>query len=122
MAQLGKDKSAVDAQYRKLEDYVFAELSYNEAKTCCWNSTNADMANIVLDFANKEKAKNDADGVCRQPTAFKATRGGYDTWKQHAASLGKASQWKDWSEDEPCAQRGTQDDVLTDTGKTAMCR
>ena len=122
MEQLGKDKAAVDAQYRKVEDYVFAELSYNEAKTCCWNSTNADMANIVLDYANKEKAKNDADGVCRQPTAFKATRGGYDLWKQHAASLGKASQWKEWSEDEPCAQRGTQDDVLTEAGKTAMCR
>jgi hypothetical protein len=122
MAQLGKDKSAVDAQYRKLEDYVFAELSYNESKTCCWNSTNADMAKIVLDYADKEKAKNDSDGVCRQPTPFKAIGGGYATWKNYAASVGKAAQWKEWSEDEPCAQRAVQEDALTEAGKTKMCR
>jgi hypothetical protein len=122
MAQLGKDKGEVDAQYRSLEDYVFAELSYNEAKTCCWNSTNAQMADIVIDFAKKEKARNDAAGVCKQPTPFKATRGGYDTWKQHAASLGRAAQWKEWSEDEPCAQRGTAEDALTEAGKTEMCQ
>lgn len=119
----GKDRSQVDAEYRKLEDFVFAELAYDQSKTCCWNSTNADMANIVLDYAEKEKQRNDATGVCRQPTAFRASGGGkYDTWKAHAATLGRSAQWKEWSEDEPCAQRGVAQDTLGERGEVAMCR
>lgn len=118
----GKSKADVDKQYRKLEDHVFAELGYAGAKTCCWNSTTPQMAEIVLDYATKEKARNDAAGVCRQPTAFKASAGGkYDTWKAHAASLGRAADWKEWSEDEPCAQRGAAEDPLG-SHTANMCR
>lgn len=120
-ASFGKTKAQVDAEYRTLEDYVFAELDYTKAKTCCWNSANRDMANIVLDYAKQEKAAADAQNVCRQPTAFRATGGNYNTWKTFATSKGKGAQWKAWSEDEPCPQRGTLDDTLTVAGKTAMC-
>src|SRR5690606_4361331 len=33
----GVARPAVDAAYRTLEDYVFAELDYARSKTCCWN-------------------------------------------------------------------------------------
>ncbi|MDB4942472.1 MAG: hypothetical protein JWP97_2006 [Labilithrix sp.] len=119
---MGIARSKVDADNRTLEDYVFAELDYENSKTCCWNSTTSAMASIVLDYATKEKAAADAAGTCKQPTVFSAHTGGYDLWKNHAESLGKGADWKAWSEDEPCTQRGTVEDKLTETGKTAMCQ
>lgn len=117
-----KSHGDVDREYRKLEDYVFAELEYNKAKTCCWNSTTPKMAEIVLDFATEEKASNDAAMVCKQPTTFRSSvSGNYDTWKAHAASLGRAADWKEWSEDEPCAQRAVQEDGIAERGKVDMC-
>ncbi|MCW5832100.1 MAG: hypothetical protein KIS78_06565 [Labilithrix sp.] len=119
----GKSRAEVDAQYRTLEDYVFAELEYNRSKTCCWNTTTPQMAELVLDYAAKEKAANDAAGVCKQPTPFRSSAGGkYDTWKAHAASLGRAHEWRAWSEDEPCAQRGVVEDTIGERGALAMCR
>ncbi len=89
----GMSRADVDAEYRKLEDYVFAELEYNRSKTCCWNTTTPQMAQIVLDYAESEKARNDADGVCRQPTTFKSSGGGkYETWKMHASTLGRSAE------------------------------
>lgn len=121
MDALGKSRAEVDAEHRQLEDYVFAELEYNKSKTCCWNSTTRAMAEIVTDYATKEKAAADAAGTCRQPTVFGAHGGNYDVWKQHAASIGRAADWKAWSEDEPCAQRDTQEDALGPNGNVAMC-
>lgn len=121
-SKFGKSRADVDAEYRKLEDYVFAELDYNRSKTCCWDSSTHDMADIVLDYADKEKSQNDTAGVCKQPTVFRASGGGYDTWKQYAASLGKSAVWKDWSEDEPCTQRNVTDDALGEHGNVPMCR
>jgi hypothetical protein len=115
-------RQQVDAQYRKLEDYVFAELEYTKSKTCCWNTTTPQMAEIVLAFAEEEKARADAEGVCREPKVFRASDGGkYDTWKAYAASVGRAGDWRAWSEDEPCAQRDTAEDVIGARGKVAMC-
>jgi hypothetical protein len=121
MDALGTSKDKVDADNRILEDYAFAELDYNKSKTCCWNSTNSAMADLVLGYAQQEKDAADAAMTCKQPTVFGAHGGGYDVWKTYAASTGKAADWKAWSEDEPCAQRDTVDDVLTDAGKVAMC-
>jgi hypothetical protein len=119
----GMSRSQVDAQYRTLEDYVFAELEYDKSKTCCWNSTTPEMANIVLDYAEKEKARSDEQGVCRQPTPFRSSGGGkYDTWKAHASAIGRAGQWREWSEDEPCQQRGVIEDTVGERGLTNMCR
>jgi hypothetical protein len=123
MDKLGKSKDQADAEHRKLEDYVFAELEYDKSKTCCWNSTTSAMNQIILDYAEKEKAKGDATGVCKQPTVFKASPGGkYDTWKAHAASIGRGAEWKEWSEDEPCGQRGVAEDALGAHGDAPMCR
>jgi hypothetical protein len=119
----GKSAAQVDAQYRTLEDYVFAELEYTQSKTCCWNATTPAMASIILDYAKKEKAAADAAHVCKQPTAFRASGGGrYDVFKAHAASLGKAAEWAEWSEGESCPQRNVTEDTLTDAGKTPLCK
>ena len=123
MTALGKTKEQVDTENRTLEDYVFSELEYNKSKTCCWNSTNAAMASIVLDFATKEKAAADAAGTCKQPTVFRAQQGGgYEVWKKHAESMGKAADWKAWTEDEPCTQRDTPEDVLDAKATATMCQ
>lgn len=119
----GKNKAAVDAEYRKLEDYVFAELDYPKSKTCCWNSTNAAMAAIVLDYAQKEQARADVQRICKL-TVFKNGAGGkvgYDLWKQHAATIGKSADWKEWSEDERCEQRAVAEDALTEAAKANQC-
>jgi hypothetical protein len=122
-ARFGKSRSEVDAEYRKLEDYVFAELEYDKSKTCCWNSTTKDMADIVLDYAQRQQTVADAEGVCRQPLAFRSSNGGkYETWKNFASSVGKSAQWKEWSEDEPCAQRGVAEDTIGERGNVEMCR
>lgn len=118
-----KDKAAVDAEFRKLEDYVFAELEYPKSKTCCWNSTNAAMAEIVMDYAKKEQARADVQKVCKV-TVFKNGAGGkpgYELWKAHAASIGRAADWKEWSEDERCDQRAVAEDLLTESAKANQC-
>lgn len=112
--RLGVSRAASDRQYRKLEDYVFAELDYTSSKTCCWNSTNAEMYGVVMDLAQREQ-----QGQCRPPTVFRATGGGYQKWADHAATLGKA--WRAWSEDEACAQRGVADDTVLETAELAWC-
>src|SRR5690606_34501186 len=53
---IGVGRAAVDAQHRTLEDYVFGELEYDQARTCCWNSTTPDMYTIVMDFARQQAA------------------------------------------------------------------
>jgi hypothetical protein len=122
MSALGKGQSEVNAEYRTLEDYVFSELEYTQSKTCCWNSTNAAMGEIVIDYAAKEKARNEAAGTCRQPTVFASRTDGYELWKAHAASMGRSADWKAWREDEPCAQRDVREDAIGAHGKYAMCQ
>lgn len=104
-SDFGMSKAEVDAQFRSFEDYVFAELVYEESKTCCWNSTNRGMYDTVMDLNNEIQAEADANMMCVQPTVFKNDNG-YDVFKDHNP-IG----WVDWSEDEPCSQR----DVATDT-------
>lgn len=116
--QLGMTKAQIDAQYRKLEDYVFASLVYSQSKTCCWNSSTSAMAAIVMDYARKEQASQ-----CIAPTVFKNENGGYQRWANHAAALNQAAAWKAWTEDESCSQRGTQNDVVNSDldAETAYC-
>ena len=116
-----KSKTDVDAQYRTLEDYVYAELQYEVSKTCCWDTTTAAMNDIIQSFAKDEKAASDKAGVCKQPTVFKNTASGYQVYKDYAAKIGKAADWKEWNEDEPCNARAVKDDLLTEAGKTDMC-
>jgi hypothetical protein len=110
--KFGLSREQTDKTYRKLEDYVFAELEYNKSKTCCWNSTTEEMYKIVLEY-NKQHVYDEATQTCNAPVVFKASNGTYDLFKQYAISIGKGHLWVEWSADETCPQ--ASDPTLTDT-------
>ncbi|RME26028.1 MAG: hypothetical protein D6806_06890 [Deltaproteobacteria bacterium] len=97
----GMSKLEVDKQYRILDDYVFAELVYNQSKTCCWNSTTAAMYEIIMDYERNLQQQSEG---CTEPVVF-MNDGGYDVFYQHAVEMGRENEWVDWSEDESCPQR-----------------
>ncbi len=115
-ASFGTSPSDTDAAYRTLEDYVFGKLEYTESKTCCWNSTTAAMYQIAMDYNQSLMAEE-----CVEPVVFRAENGGYERFKAFAAQTGRAHLWKEWSEDESCPQRGTQNDVLVPTAAADWC-
>lgn len=118
-SDFGMTRAEVDATYRMLEDAVLAELEYEASKTCCWNSSTAAMFEIVMDYAEAEQARAEADGMCVQPTVFRAEAAsgdGYDRWRAHAASLGRDGEWVAWSEDETCGWRDVAEDTPTGRG------
>lgn len=104
--ELGMSAEQVDREYRKLEDYVFAELEYDQAKTCCWNSSTAGMYDIVMQL--NESILNAPDKLeCPSLTVFKAYENagdGYDVFRNFAASIDRADEWVDWRADETCPQ------------------
>lgn len=110
-------KLEVDREYRKFEDYVFAELVYEQSKTCCWNSTTRAMYEIVMDF-NTNYVRD--GGGCRPPVVF-MNNNGYGTFRDHAVSLGRGGEWVDWSEDEPCSQRNVNVDTEQEHRWTDFC-
>ncbi|MEJ7601991.1 MAG: hypothetical protein WKG01_29110 [Kofleriaceae bacterium] len=107
----------VDAAYRELEDYVFNELEYTQSKTCCWNSSTSAMYDIIMDRARADLAA----GTCTAPLAFKSRTDGYQRWKDHAASLGRAADWRAWTEDEACTQRDVAQDTEAPPPPTPFC-
>ena len=110
-------RDQVDEEYRILDDYVFGELVYNQSKTCCWNSTNRAMYDIIMDLANKSQEE-----TCKTPTVFKAEDGDYRRWADHAAAMDRGSEWVAWSADETCPQGGnTGDDIQKVYGWTPWC-
>lgn len=114
----GQSQAQVDTAYRKLEDYVLGELEYAQAKTCCWNSSTSAMYAIVMDKARAEQAAS-----CTTPTVFKSQLAtGYGLWADHAAALGRAAEWRAWSEDEPCAQRDVAEDAEAPRVATPFCQ
>jgi hypothetical protein len=113
----GQSQQEVDQQYRILDDYVLAELQYQTSKTCCWNSSTEYMYQIIADYAAQEQEQAAA---CVTPTVFK-NNNGYALWKNFAASTNRALQWKEWSEDEPCAQRGVAVDTELEHDWTPWC-
>ena len=100
----GVSAEAVDEEFRVLEDYVFAELVYEQSKTCCWNSSTAAMFETIMDLnlARQEEAGD----ACVEPLVFKATGGGYEAFRSF-----RPEGWVAWSEDEACPQRGVVDDT-----------
>lgn len=110
-------EAEVDAAYRKLEDYVFGALEYTQARTCCWNSSTPAMYAIIMDRARKETSGT----TCVAPTLFKSRGDGYALWQAHAAALGRAADWRPWSEDEPCAQRSIPVDVEAPAAAIPYC-
>lgn len=118
MQHFSKSKEEVDREYRIFEDYVFAELEYSVSKTCCWNQSTAAMYEIIMDLNNKQQ--EGAEG-CVEPVVFMNSNGGYETFKNHAESLGRGDEWAPWSEDESCPQRDVENDTETDHVWTAFC-
>jgi hypothetical protein len=110
-------QEAVDAQYRILDDYVFAPLVYSQSKTCCWNSTTPAMYQIIMDYNTSLQANG-----CTAPVVFKVTNGGYKTFSDYAAQKGKSIEWKEWTEDEPCAQKSVDNDLPVDMTWTPFCK
>jgi hypothetical protein len=125
----GEDRAETDRRYRLLEDRVFSELTYEASRTCCWNTSTAAMREIVLAYTEQEQAQATAAGMCVEPTPFRAEAAdlaaggdGYGRWYRYATSLGRAAEWRAWSEDEPCAQRTLPRDTLSGRGpELALC-
>ncbi|HEU0029927.1 MAG TPA: hypothetical protein VFQ53_04785 [Kofleriaceae bacterium] len=117
----GQSVADVDAQYRELDDYVFAKLDYAKSKTCCWNSSTSAMYDIIMNKARADLAADEAASRCTAPTVFKSRQDGYQMWAAHAMLLGRAADWRAWSEDEPCTQRDVASDTEATVGATAYC-
>jgi len=98
-------RDEVDQQYRILEDYVFAELVYDQSKTCCWCSSTSAMHQIVMDYNHSLM-----ESQCVEPVVFKWVQG-YDVFQQYAEETGRGHQWKPWSADEPCSQQNVSQDT-----------
>lgn len=113
----GMTRLEIDQTYRILDDYVLAELDYDEAKTCCWNSTTPDMYAIIMDYT----AEMQSEGTCIIPEVFKATDGGYGIFAEYAELTDRADLWVEWSEDETCPQRATVDDVVAHAEAIPYC-
>lgn len=113
-AHFGATTAEVDLQFRILEDYVFAELVYEQSKTCCWNSTTSTMFETIMDLNSQHQ--EDAGDACVEPVVFKATGGGYDTFRSF-----RPEGWVDWSEDEACPQRDVTDDTEAEGDGLPYC-
>jgi hypothetical protein len=119
--EFGQSRATVDAAHRTDADYVLGALEYTKSKTCCWNSTTPAMYDLVLKKAAADKADADARGVCEAPVVFSSRSDGYARWAAYAASLGRASEWKAWSEDESCPQRNVAADTEAELEATPYC-
>lgn len=117
--EFGVTRARADELYRTLEDYVYGELEYAASKTCCWNSTNATMHEVVMDFAAAELAA--AGDACVAPTVFKNHTDGYERWRRFAQETGRGGAWVAWSEDESCPQRNAAEDVEADPLAVPWC-
>jgi hypothetical protein len=119
--EFAMSRAEVDRRWRREEDYVLAELEYQRSRTCCWNSTDAAMRDIIMDFAAEERAAADGERVCRPPTVFMSQSDGYERWRAFAGATSRSASWRAWSEDEPCPQRGVDRDLARSSGATGFC-
>lgn len=117
----GWTDARTDNTYRTMEDYVFAELSYQDSKTCCWNSSNNTMYNVIMDL---NQTRQDNAQACMDVVVFKNRDDegdGYEVFRQHAISMGVGDQWKPWSADESCPQANVAEDTEVDSGISPFC-
>ncbi len=110
----GMTRAEVDAEHRVFEDYVFAELVYEESKTCCWNSTNDTMFRTIM--AVNDELQEEAGDACVEPVVFKATDGGYAVFQAHDPIT-----WREWRADETCPQANVTDDAIAESLSTPFC-
>jgi hypothetical protein len=121
--EIGMTKAEVDAEYRKFQDYVFAELKYEKSKTCCWLSATPEMYDIIMKY-NREHRYDDGTQQCREPVVFKARddgSDGYEKFREYAEEIGRGDQWVDWSAGESCSQRDVDADTEANHDWTSMC-
>jgi hypothetical protein len=115
-----EDVEATDRAHRVLDDYLFAELQYETARTCCWNSTTPAMYDLIMDF-NEAHTWDAVSQTCHEPVVFKAYDGGYEVFADYAKASGHAALWSDWSADEPCPQAVFTDDLEAPHAWTSLC-
>jgi hypothetical protein len=114
--QFGMDQAEVDRQYRVLDDYIFAPLDAARSRTCCWDSSTPAMYDLIEGYvASLEK------DACVMPPVFASVGGDYGPFAAYAASVGRSSDWRSWTADEPCAQAGNLDDTQPVQSWTAWC-
>lgn len=113
-----KDKLEVDKLYRTKADYVFAELVYEQSRTCCWNSSTSYMYQIIMDLAAQRESQS---ATCQRPPVFMVQAGGFAIFKDFAKDTGRELQWKPWSADESCPQKGVSDDTEADHQWSDYC-
>jgi hypothetical protein len=118
----GQSRLEVDRTHRDPIDYTLAELEYTRSRTCCWNSSTAEMFAIIQEYAARERADAAAQGVCVAPTVFMSHADGYARWQAFAAASGRGGQWRAWSEDEACAQRAVAADTVREGEATPLCQ
>lgn len=121
--ELGMSREDVDRRYRQLQDYIFAELEYDQSKTCCWLSTNREMYEIIMQY-NRERIRNSNVRLCMEPDVFKAVDdggSGYERYKEYAESIGRGDDWVDWSAGESCPQREFSADTEAEHNWTPAC-
>lgn len=121
--QAGKTRSEIDRDYRKLEDYVFAELDYQKSKTCCWNSSTHEMFKLVMDF-NRARLEDFSSDQCLDIVVFKSRDdqdGGFKLFKDYARSIGKENVWRAWRADENCPQASVRADSEVPHKWTPVC-
>lgn len=117
------DRDEVDRRFRKLEDYVFAELVYEKSKTCCWNSSTAEMAQIVLDMAAIDVADPET-GECREIQVFMNrddAGDGYQIFRDFAEATDRGDKWVAWRADESCPQADVPEDTQAEHAWAPLC-
>ena len=122
-AETGMSKAEVDRRYRKFEDYVFAELTYGESKTCCWNSTTHAMYELAIQY-NRERLRDEHNDQCGAIDVFMAKDDGgdgFERFREYAESVGRGEDWVDWSADESCPQAGVAEDTRASHAWTPYC-
>ena len=105
--KFNQSREEVDEAYRIDEDYVFAPLVYAQSRTCCWNSTNADMFSVVMEWEHRRVQEAPE---CSDAFVMKMRDGRYAEYEALAEEMGLT--WVEWSADEGCPQADT---VQTDT-------
>jgi hypothetical protein len=116
----GMTVKEADSLYRILDDYVFAELEYNLSKTCCWNATTNAMYEIIMDY-NTDLVESGDPFSCLYPVVFKNSGSSYEPFRGYAYETDRGGQWVEWSEGEPCPQRGVENDTETGHLWTDFC-
>ena len=122
-AEFSWDRARVDAAYRKVEDYVFAEMVYDLSKVCCWNSTTRGMYEIVMDY-NDKLAYDEESQTCTDVAVFKNRDDGADgfsLFRAHADAIGRGGEWVTWSADETCPQAEHAESTEEVHGWTPQC-